>query len=196
MFFRPKTKYTVYTYGAEVLRKPAAAISEVTPEIRETAAVMFRTMQLFDGIGFAGPQSGVGKRLITLMVPGPSGGAVSPGEALLLPRMPLAIINPEIIAVSDVTDIVEEGCLSIPRISAPVERAQFIRFRALTLDGEALECECGGLLARCLQHEFDHLNGILFVDRLAKEVFRDLEPQLQRLQKTGRKKDFKKTLTV
>jgi peptide deformylase len=196
MFFRRKKKYTVYTYGAEVLKKPAAEIKEVTEEMREIAEDMLFSMQLFDGIGLAGPQYGVHKRIVALAVPMPNQGAVSPGEALLLPRMPMVIINPEIIAVGETTDIAEEGCLSVPEIYAPVERPQFIQFRAQTLDGELIECECGGLLARCLQHEVDHLDGVLFVDRLTEEDFSSIEFKLKRLKKSGNKKDFKKTISV
>ncbi len=196
MFFKRKNKYTVYTYGAEILRKPAAGIKEITPEIREIAEEMLCAMKLFDGIGLAGPQYGVSKRIVALAVPGPDQAAVSPGEALLLPRMPMLIINPEIIAVSETADTAEEGCLSITKIDAPVKRPQFIQFRAQTLDDEVIECECGGLLARCLQHEIDHLDGILFVDRLTEAVFSDIESKLKRLKKNGRKKDFKKTIQV
>jgi len=188
--------YTVYTYGAKVLKKQAEKIEEITPEIREIAEEMNYAMKLFDGIGLAGPQYGVSKQIVSLAVPYPDQAAISPGEALLLPRMPMVIINPEIIAGSEVTDIVEEACLSVPNLSAPVERSQFIQFRAQTIDGELIECECGGLLARCLQHEIDHLNGILFVDRLTEEDFSVIESKLKRLKKSGSKKDFKKTIRV
>ena len=196
MFFRHKKKYTVYTYGAEVLKKPAAEIKEVTEEMRKIAEEMLFTMQLFDGIGLAGPQYGVHKRIVALAVPIHENAAISPGEALLLPRMPMVIINPEIIAVGETTDTAEEGCLSVPEIYAPVERPQLIQFRAQTLDGELIECECGGLLARCLQHEVDHLDGVLFVDRLTEEDFSSIEFKLKRLKKSGNKKDFKKTISV
>jgi len=196
MFFRRKKKYTVYTYGAEVLKKPAAEIKEVTEEMRKIAEEMLFSMQLFDGIGLAGPQYGVHKRIVALAVPIHENAAISPGEALLLPRMPMVIINPEIIAVGEITDTADEGCLSVPEIYAPVERPQFIQFRAQTIDGELIECECGGLLARCLQHEVDHLDGLLFVDRLTKEDFSVIESKLKRLKKSGSKKDFQKTISV
>ena len=195
MFFRNKSRYTVYTYGAEVLKTRAREIEEITPEIREIAEEMLRAMQLFDGIGLAGPQYGVSKRIVALGVPG-SELAVSPGEAALLPRMPMVVINPEITAMGEAKDIEAEACLSVPGLSGPVERSQFIQFRARTINGELIECECGGLLARCLQHEIDHLDGILFVDRLTEDDFGSIEPKLKRLKKNGRKKDFKKTILV
>jgi len=196
MFFRHKNKYIVTTYGAEILKKTSDAIKDVTPEIHKIAEEMLFTMELFDGIGLAGPQYNVDKRIVALAVPASQSTAISPGEALLLPRMPMVIINPEIIAVSETTDTAEEGCLSVPEIYAPVERPQFIQFRAQTIDGELIECECGGLLARCLQHEVDHLDGILFVDRLTEEDFSVIESKLKRLKKSGNKKDFKKTISV
>ena len=196
MFFRTKKIYNVNTYGAPILAKVAGETKEITPKIREIAEEMLRAMQLFDGIGLAGPQYGIDERIVALAVPAPENPAISPGEALLLPRMPIVIINPEIIALSETTDTADEGCLSVPEIYAPVERPQFIQFRAQTLDGELIECECGGLLARCIQHEIDHLNGILFVDRLTEEAFSVIESKLKRLKKSGSKNDFKKTIRV
>lgn len=196
MFFRTKKIYTVNTYGAEILKKRADEINEVTPEVRELAEEMIVANRLFDGIGLAGPQYNVHKRIVALDVPYPESAAISPGEALLLPRMPMVVINPEIIAVSETTDTADEGCLSVPDIYGPVERPCFIQFKAQTIDGELIECECGGLLARCLQHEIDHLNGILFVDRLTEEAFSIIESKLKKLKKSGSKKDFKKTIRV
>lgn len=198
MLFRHKERksYTVYTYGADVLKKRAAEIKEVTPEIREIAKDMLVSMRLFEGIGLAGPQHGVGQRIVALDVPGPETGMASPGEAMLLQRMPLVVINPEIVAGSNETEAEMEACLSVPGISGPVERPRFIQFRAQTLDGELIECECGGLLARCLQHETDHLDGTLFVDRLTEDDFDSIKLKLKRLKKSGAKKDFKKTIRV
>ena len=195
MFFRSKNIYTVNVYGAEILKKRSDEIKDVTPEIREIAEKMLITMRLFDGIGLAGPQYGVHKRIVSLAVPAENV-AISPGEALLLPRMPMVIINPEIVAVNEITDTAEEACLSVPGISAPVERPQFIQLRAQTIDGSLIECECGGLLARCIQHEVDHLNGLLFVDRLTEEAFSVIESKLKKLKKSGSKKDFKTTIRV
>ncbi len=196
MFFKTKKIYSVNTYGAEILKKRSDEIEDITPEIRETAREMITVNQLFDGIGLAGPQYGVHKRIVALDVPYPQSAAISPGEALLLPRMPIVIINPEISAIGEATETADEGCLSVPDIYAPVERPSFIQFKAQTLDGELIECECGGLLARCLQHEVDHLNGILFVDRLTDEAFSVIEPKLKKLKKSGSKKGFQKTIRV
>ena len=196
MFFKAKKMYSVNTYGAEILKKRSLDIRHVNEEIHNIAEEMIQIMNLFDGIGLAGPQYDLSKRIVALAVPHPEQGAISPGEAILLPRMPMVIINPEIIALSDVTETAEEGCLSVPEIYAPVKRPQFIQFRAQTIDGELIECECGGLLARCIQHEIDHLNGILFVDRLTEDAFSVIEAKLKKLKKSGSKKDFKKTIRV
>lgn len=196
MFLKAKKMYSVTTYGAEILKKTSNEIKDVTPEICETAEEMVRVMELFDGIGLAGPQYGMDKRIVALAVPASSSASISPGEALLLPRMPMVMINPEIIATSESTETADEGCLSVPEIYAPVKRSQFIQFRAQTIDGELIECECGGLLARCLQHEVDHLNGVLFVDRLTEEDFSVIESKLKKLKKSGSKKNFKKTIRI
>ncbi|QSH40270.1 peptide deformylase [Lentisphaerota bacterium ZTH] len=195
MFFKHKKRYTVYTYGAEILKQPAGFIDNVDDELRETAAEMLETLKVFNGIGLAGPQAGINKRIVVLDIPAEyASKAATPGEVMLLPRMPLVVINPEIVRYSEEKDIADEGCLSVPELFGPVERPVFVQFRALTIDGELIECECGGLLARCLQHELDHLDGVLYVDRMVPEEFSRLEPKLKRLLKSGRKNDFKKSI--
>ncbi|MFA7230307.1 MAG: peptide deformylase [Victivallaceae bacterium] len=198
MFFRHKSKFNVYTYGSATLKQPAAPVREITDEIREIATEMLTTMKLFDGIGLAAPQIGIHKQIVTLGIPfesiSKSGG--SPGEALLLPRMPMVLINPEIIAFGEELADYDEGCLSVPEIYAPVERPLLIIFRAQAIGGELIECECGGLLSRCIQHEIDHLGGILFVDRLKPDALNEVKDKLDRLEKSGGKKDFKRTISM
>ena len=196
MFFRHKKKLTVYTYGADILQKKAHEVKEVTQEIRDLAQEMLVAMELFDGIGLAGPQYGLDKRMVALAVPGAGQGAMSPGEAVLLPRMPMVVINPEVVNSSAETEIVEEACLSLPGAAGNVERPKFIQFRAQTLDGELIECECGGLLARCLQHEIDHLDGLLYIDRMTDEDRADIEYKIKKIKKNGRKKDFQKSMWI
>ncbi|MCP3965170.1 MAG: peptide deformylase [Lentisphaerae bacterium] len=195
MFFKHKQRYTVYTYGAEVLKKPASFIDDIDDDVRQIAVDMLQTMKVFSGVGLAGPQVGISKRIVALDIPAEyASKATTPGEVMLLPRMPMVVINPEIIGYSDEKSTAEEGCLSVPELFAPVERPMFVQFRALTIDGELIECECGGLLARCLQHELDHLDGTLYVDRLTPEEYSVIEPKLKRLLKNGRKNDFKKDI--
>ena len=178
----------VTLYGNPILRRKSAVIETVTPEIRDLAAQM--TVTMFEnetpGIGLAAPQVGVNLRLITLAVPDPSSELppnASPGERLLGPMMPLALVNPEVVPASTKVSSCEEGCLSIPEISAEVIRPVSVMLRASTLDGRPISVECGGMLARCLQHEVDHLDGILFVDRATEFDKRQIADDLHFLEK-------------
>jgi len=174
--------------GHPTLRRRAEPVTAVTPEIRELAERMIRTMLENDvvGVGLAAPQVGRSLRLIVLGTHDPERPlppTASPGEMLLGPRMPLALVNPEVVWFSPETEAVSEGCLSVPEVAGPVERPKRVILRAATLDGETLQVECGGLLARCIQHEIDHLDGILFIDRLRDEDRARVAPQLSLLER-------------
>ncbi len=191
MLFGRKKKYTVHTVGDPVLRENAVPVVAVTPEIRALAEEMIGAMRAFDGIGLAAPQAGRAVRLVVFDVPLESMGETpTVGEQLLLPRMPFAVVNPEIVAASDVMAERDEGCLSLPELFAPVVRPDRVVFRASTLDGEVIECECGGLFGRCIQHELDHLDGKLFIDRVAPEEMRKVERQLKQLIRHGEQHHF------
>jgi len=184
----------IQTYGAPVLKVPAAPIPAITPEIRELAEQMIETMFAFDGIGLAAPQVGVGLRMVVFGLPNDArkkgAGTRSPGEEYLLPKMPLVVINPQILAYSNETVVREEGCLSVPEIWAPVERPIGIVFQAQTLDGETFKVECQGLLARCIQHELDHLDGQLFIDRVTADEFAKIKPEVDELLSYGKENNF------
>ena len=189
MFFKNKKRYVVHTVGDPVLREKAKPVAAVTPEIRQLAASMIESMQAFEGIGLAAPQAGESLRLVVFDVPLESmGDTPSTGERLLLPKMPLAVVNPEIVASSEDLTSHDEGCLSLPDLFAPVVRPASVVFRAQTLDGEW--CECGGLLGRCIQHELDHLDGTLFIDRLTPEAARTVERELKQLIRFGERHHF------
>ena len=191
MFFKNKKRYVVHTVGDPVLREKAKPVAAVTPEIRQLAASMIESMQAFEGIGLAAPQAGEALRLVVFDVPLESmGDTPSTGERLLLPKMPLAVVNPEIVASSENLTSHDEGCLSLPDLFAPVVRPASVVFRAQTLDGEWIECECGGLLGRCIQHELDHLDGTLFIDRLTPEAARTVERELKQLIRFGERHHF------
>ena len=183
----------VHCYGDPVLRERSVPVESVTPEIRELAERMIVTMfqEETRGIGLAAPQIGRTIRLITLAteaepyIPPPD---ASPGERMLGPQMPIALVNPEILSFSSVQATATEGCLSIPEIFGNVTRPANVRLRAMTLDGRALDIECGGMLARCLQHEIDHLDGTLFVDRWTNESAEPMLPKLEALEKRVRRK--------
>lgn len=194
MLFHGKSRYIVETLGSPSLRRPAAPVAEVTDEIRALAEKMTATMRAFDGIGIAGPQVGAPYRIVVLGIPPEALGEIpTPGELLLLPRMPLVILNPEITGQSAELAERDEGCLSFPEIYAPVTRPARVTLKAATLDGEIIHCECGNLLGRCIQHELDHLDGRVFIDRVAPDDLRLIAPELKKLEKYGAKHHFHRT---
>jgi len=139
------------------LRLVSEPIQEITDEIRRLADDMLETMYDAPGVGLAAIQIGVAKRIVTM--------DVSKSET---ERQPMVLINPEITWASEEKRVYEEGCLSIPEYYEEVERPDRVRFRYQTLAGEVIEQEADGLLATCVQHEIDHLNGVLFIDYLSK----------------------------
>lgn len=179
-------------YGEPVLREKAAPITEVTEELRELAEKMTTTMYENEtkGIGLAAPQVGVSLRLVVIDTSSdePPSPNASPGELLLEPRMPLVLVNPEITGVSAETSVYHEACLSIPELSGDVVRPVVVRLKTQLLDGEAVEIECGGLLGRCLQHELDHLDGIMFVDRMDEEDRAEIAEDLRILERQAKKR--------
>jgi len=137
--------------GDPILREDTKPVAEITDELRALARNMFDTMDLARGIGLAAPQIGRTERMAVIGVE----------------EQRFVIINPEIVEADGKTAKAEEGCLSIPDVYGDVERPARVRVRALDLDGKTFEVEAGELLARCLQHEIDHLHGKLFIDYLS-----------------------------
>jgi len=167
------------------LRLVSTPVAEITPEIRTLVADMFETMYDAPGIGLAAIQIGVPKRVVTLDVAKRpeddksaeadeedgerEEGAGADQEARdKQPRNPMVFINPEITWSSEEHSVYEEGCLSIPEYYEEVERPAAIKVRYMDLDGKEHEIAADGLLATCLQHEIDHLNGVLFIDYLSR----------------------------
>lgn len=197
MIFKARRQISVHTVGDPVLSRPAAPILTVGPETAQLASEMLEALRLFNGIGIAAPQYGVSLRMVVLDVPAESvEGVPTAGEEALLPRMPLVLINPEILSYSTTLVTHDEGCLSVPDLYAPVTRPGKVVFRSRILDGELLEYECGGLLGRCIQHELDHLEGILFIDRLSPETARETAGEIKQLIRNGAKHDFLRTRKV
>jgi peptide deformylase len=186
-----KKMYSVKTFGCDVLGKNAEKITVFDDKLAELAADMVEIMNYFDGIGLAAPQIGISKRLVVLGVPNnPEDMNKSIGEVMLLDKMPLALVNPEITAYgSDLCDY-DEGCLSVPGIYGSVQRPYTVKLKAQDLQGNYFEYECGGLLGRCIQHELDHLDGKLFVDRMSDEDREKIEFKLFRLKKNGKRKEY------
>src|SRR3954466_2382984 len=143
------------------LRLVSKPIEKVTPEIRKLADDMFETMYDAPGIGLAAIQIAQPLRLITMDLAKPDQDGATKPE-------PRVFINPEIIASSEDLSVYEEGCLSIPEYYEEVERPAKVRVRYTDLDGKVHEEDAEGLYATCIQHEIDHLNGVLFVDYLSK----------------------------
>jgi peptide deformylase len=139
------------------LRLVSEPVTKITDEIRRLADDMLETMYDAPGVGLAAIQIGVPRRVVTMDV------SKSEGE-----RQPLVLINPEIVWTSEEMRVYEEGCLSIPEYYEEVERPDRIRFRYMNLQGETVEQEAGELMATCVQHEIDHLNGVLFIDHISK----------------------------
>lgn len=144
----------IIKYPHPVLRARAAAAPPPGEALRKLAADMADTMRAANGVGLAAPQVNQSVRLIV----------ASRGEP---GAPPLFFFNPEIIFSSAATEEREEGCLSMPGISAPVRRPAAVTVRGINLDGAEYQIDADGLLSFCLQHEIDHLNGALFVDRLS-----------------------------
>ena len=178
-------KLSILQYGDPLLRAKGERIEKIDNAIRELAANMLETMHAANGIGLAAQQIGEALQLTVVDVSQvedrPSTMKLDGEEVDPKTAMPLVLINPEI-ELSGETETGSEGCLSFPEISGEIERARIARVRAQTLEGE-IEVEAGGLLARALQHEIDHLNGILFIDRMSSAAKAALASRLKRLQK-------------
>lgn len=160
----PKTKLKhpplkVHTLGDKVLRQPAKRISKITEDIRDLAVKMLQTMYSYDGIGLAAPQVGVHKQLIVIDINFDQPSAP-----------PLILVNPEIVERSEELCSGEEGCLSVPDVFMDVARPDRITVVFRDLDGRPQKLTADGLLARVIQHEMDHLNGIMFVDRVQNAI--------------------------
>lgn len=175
----------VVKYGHPVLRKKGARIENITSEIKRLVADMFETMEEAHGVGLAAQQVGHALQLTVIDVRGatdrPStleldGQPADPAEI-----MPLVLINPEVTPVGEPIKG-GEGCLSFPEIYAEISRPESVEVKALNENGQLISFRCGGLLARAVQHEVDHLNGILFIDRMDKGTKADLQPELDEMQ--------------
>lgn len=189
----------VRVLGDPVLRKKAKAVAKVDDALRRQAEILTAAMYAFDGLGLAAPQIGVGQRLIALCIPHAKENPpreLTPGEAFLLSRMPVVLVNPEILDRSIETAVREEGCLSVPEIYAPVVRPVRVTVRARLLDDTEFTLECGGLLGRAFQHEIDHLDGILFVDRLEADELGKIKARLNRLKRAAVKTSFQRMVTA
>jgi peptide deformylase len=175
----------VIKYGHPVLRQKGARIEKVTLDIKKLIADMFETMQANHGVGLAAQQVGHALQLTVIDVrevkDRPSWLELDGKSAAVNEIMPLVLINPELKPDGELV-AGGEGCLSFPEIFAEITRPESVTVEALDKKGKPIEFRCGGLLARVVQHEADHLNGILFIDRMSRKTKEELRPELDELQ--------------
>jgi len=159
--------------GASVLRQPAEAVGEVEDGVRELVTSMFATMYAATGQGLAAPQVGISRQIAVVDVPS------QPGAVYVL-------VNPRLVMASEQRTRAPEGCLSVPGVSAVVERHAHVAIEAMDLEGHPQRLEASGELARCFQHEIDHLNGILYLDHVSPLARRVLVDRYRKQRRGGR----------
>jgi peptide deformylase len=177
----------VVKYGHPALRQKGLRVESLTPELKQLIADMFETMNASKGIGLAAQQVGRALQLTVLdlraVTDRPSTLELNGKPADLSDFMPLVLINPEVQPVGQPV-AGPEGCLSFPEIYADISRPESVAVKALDEKGKPVEFRCGGLLARAVQHEIDHLNGILFIDRMDRKTKAELRDELDEVQAT------------
>lgn len=155
-------------YGAPLLRRQSTRIDPIDSEVRKLVNDMIETMRAASGVGLAAPQVGISRQLFVI-----DWGAIEPDSE------GVAYINPEIIEKAGNNVSKQEGCLSVPKVWADVTRPDKVMVRYQNIEGELVEETLIGLPARVFQHEFDHLQGVLFIDRVTADVRKELKPGLQ-----------------
>ncbi len=178
---------SIKQFGDSVLRAVCAPVTHVDEDIKHLAENMLETMYSANGIGLAAPQIGLNIRLVVIDIPEDEEEGATPETAIINGEerpirdiMPLTFINPSLEPYGK-QGLFLEGCLSVRDIRANVARPQRVKATLPQLDGTVLEVDCGGLLARCLQHECDHLDGFLFTDRVSSAAKITLAKKLRRL---------------
>ena len=176
----------IVKYGHPALRQKGLRIEKVTEAIEKLIADMFETMYGAAGIGLAAQQVGHALQLTIIDVrtakDRPSTLEIGGLAAEVASLMPLVLINPQIRPFGEpVTG--PEGCLSFPEIYADISRPDSVQVQAMNAQGETIDFTAGGLLSRAIQHEVDHLNGILFIDRMTSQDKSELKPELEELRK-------------
>ena len=176
----------IVQYGHPVLRQKGDPIASIDEEIQRLIEAMFVTMYEASGIGLAAQQIGRALQLTVIDVrevtDRPSTLEMDGQTADVAGIMPLVLINPEIHPVGN-SQPGPEGCLSFPDIYADIARPEFVEVKALNQSGDAVSFKAGGLLSRAIQHEIDHLNGILFIDRMPGDIKEELKPELELMRK-------------
>lgn len=159
--------------GSDELRETASAVETFDDGLKQLVGDMFETMEKADGVGLAGPQVNVSKRLFVVEIPG---------------EVKKAFINPQIVQTSMEEVVMEEGCLSLPGLYREVKRPARVTVQAQDVDGKPFTVTADGLYGRCIQHEFDHLNGVLFIDHLDPEAKEQAMDSYNRKHRFGRRR--------
>jgi peptide deformylase len=165
--------HAVVKYPDPVLAKPGAPVTVFDDALRKLVAEMFESMYVAQGIGLAAPQIAISQRLTVIDI-----------SFKKNPKEKLVLINPEIVETRG-TQLEEEGCLSLPEIREKVKRAAWVKVKAQNEHGEWFEVEGEELLARAMLHEIDHLNGVLFIDRISRLKRELVLRKIRKLQKAG-----------
>ena len=179
----------IVRYNDPILRKKGVKITAFNATLRQLAEDMIATMHAAEGIGLAAQQIGqaiqlcvVDLRPVEARFDWEFDGTRPPLELF----MPLVLVNPEVTVVPEPATVYEEGCLSFPHIRGDVVRPDRITVKFKDAAGHPHMLRCNGLLSRCVQHEVDHLNGVLYIDRMSKEVLALIDPELKALKKRTR----------
>ena len=181
--------YEIVKYGDPVLRTKGKRIGEIDDNVRQLAADMLETMYAAHGLGLAAQQVGLALQITVVdvapvLADRPSEMFVDGKAQDLKDWMPMVLINPTLQLDAD-RDIASEGCLSFPEIHGDVVRATAIKVKTQLLDGREIEFQATGMLARAIQHEADHLNGVLYIDRMSSAQKASINGRVKRLQKEG-----------
>jgi peptide deformylase len=183
-------RLSILQYGDPILRAKGKRIEKIDERIRELTQNMIETMHAANGVGLAAQQVGEALQLTVLDVSQvedrPSTMKLNSEDVDPKAAMPLVLINPEIKLAGE-TELATEACLSFPEITGEIERPKLVISRAQTLDGSEIEIEASGLLGRAIQHEVDHLNGILFIDRMNSAAKAALSSRMKRMQQETRR---------
>ncbi len=166
--------YEIKTYGEDCLVKESVPVAEITDEVQEILNNMVETMHDANGVGLAAPQVGINQRFFVIDI----------GDGVVR-----KIINPEILEFSDEVTETDEGCLSVPGIYKKVKRAYKIKVSYLNEKNEKIEEEMTGFLAKAFQHEFDHLTGTLFIEKISPVARRVISQKLKHLKRETEKKN-------
>ncbi|MEM1157657.1 MAG: peptide deformylase [Verrucomicrobiota bacterium] len=175
-------------FGNPILRQPGSRIESITPEIQQLANDMLETMYAAAGIGLAAQQVGKALQIAVIDIPEeietPSRMWIDGKPVEKADYMPMVLINPELKTIKK-KDSAEEGCLSFPGINAEITRPNRVACACLDIEGKPLKFEADGLLGRAVQHEVDHLNGILFTDHMIPEEKRSLREAIEDVRAQG-----------